>query len=462
MLQLSTLELNQEIARIVQENPLLEFDDDANRSASEETANAIDSFSPIPPEAATELYTAPDAEERSDSLIGQFDEQAYLGQESYLAAQDEEGNESDFAQLAARPTNLREHLLMQISLSQLCERKKKIAELLIDSLDEDGYLTQDLDELTALLQTELGISPDDLRAVLEYIQQLDPPGIGARNLRECLMLQILALPANMPYRNEALRVVNEYLDSLASKNFRLLKKVLGCGEARLQSIQQLITQLNPKPGSYFNSTAARYIIPDVIAIRIDNNWEVRLNPDSIPRVHVNHLYAGILKNRRGESVQPLLDQLKEARWLIKNIHQRMSTILRVSQAIVNRQQAFLEHGEVAIRPLVMREIAETLGLHESTISRVTTQKYMRTPHGIFELKYFFGSHVATDAGESCSAIAIRGLIKQLIQNEDHKKPLNDSHISQMLAQRGIVVARRTVAKYREFMHIPSANLRKTL
>ena len=462
LLQLSTLELNQEIARIIQENPLLEFDDDTNRSVLETDAS-MDSFSPAVSAEPPELNGIPDAGEVSDTLINRLDEQTYLGQEeSYLDMRNDDGNDSDFSQLAARPTSLREHLLLQISLSQLSERKNKIAGLLIDSLDGDGYLTQDLDELTNLLQTELGISPDDLREALEYIQQLDPPGVGARNLQECLMLQLLALPDNIPYRKEALILVREHLGSLASKNFRLLKKVLDCDETCLQSIQQLITQLNPRPGSDFNSTTARYITPDVIVTKLDNNWVVQLNPDSVPRIHVNHLYAGILKHSRDETTQPLIGQLKEARWLIKNIHQRIDTILRVSQAIVNRQQAFLENGEMAIQPLVMREIAETLGLHESTISRVTTQKYMRTPHGIFEFKYFFGSHVATETGESCSAIAIRGLIKQLIQNEDHKKPLNDNQISQILAQQGILVARRTVAKYREFMHIPPTNLRKTL
>lgn len=461
LLQLSTLELNQEIARITQENPLLELDDGTHHNESE-VEDYTDPFPSALSASSTESADIPDTGKDSDRPIDQFDEQVYSHQESFFDIRDDEEGDSDFSQLASKPTSLREHLLMQISLGQRCEQKRKIAELLIDSLDDDGYLTQDLDELIHLFPTELGISIEDLRTTLEYIQQLDPPGVGARNLQECLSLQLRALPEDLPLRKEALELVNNHLESLASKNFRLLRKILGCDEIRLQSIQQLITQLNPRPGARFSATTTRYIIPDVIVTKLDKNWTARLNPDSMPRIHINPLYANILKRHRDEAAQPLMGQLKEARWLIRNIHQRMDTILRVSQAIVNRQQAFLEHGEIAVRPLVMREIAEALSLHESTISRVTTQKYMRTPHGIFELKYFFGSHVATETGETCSAIAIRGLIKQLIQEEDHRKPLNDSQISQLLAQQGIMVARRTVAKYREFMHIPPTNLRKTL
>ncbi|MGG7054979.1 RNA polymerase factor sigma-54 [Nitrosomonas sp. ANs5] len=461
LLQLSTLELSQEIAQIVQENPLLEFDD-GNVRDEFEAGNFLDSFTSMLSSDSAASPDTPAMSENTDTLIDQLDEQAYSSQEPRFDMADDEEGDSDFSQLAAKPTSLREHLLLQISLSQLSERKKKIAGLLIDSLDEEGYLTQDLDELTHMLEAELGIGIEDWQAALEYVQQLDPPGVGARDLKECLMLQLHALPENTPFRKEALELVSEHLESLAAKNFRQLKKVLDCDETCLQSIQQLITRLNPRPGACFNTSTARYITPDVIVAKLNNNWAVRLNPDSVPRIHINHLYARILKHHRDETTQPLMGQLKEARWLIRNIHQRLETILRVSQAIVNRQQAFLEHGEIAIRPLVMREIAETLGLHESTISRVTNQKFMRTPHGIFELKYFFGSHVSTESGETCSAIAIRGLIKQLIQNEDQRKPLNDGQISRILAQQGIVVARRTVAKYREFMHIPPTNLRKAL
>ncbi len=465
LLQLSTLELNQEISRIAQENPLLELDDiERNDNEFDETEGHDSSLFPsdLPAVAESDGISDTGKEADFDTPVDGFDEAFYTGPESFFDTRGDGEYDGDFSQLASKPVSLREHLLMQISLGQCGERKKKIAGLLVDNLDDDGYLAQSLEELAKLLPVELGISTGDLEAALEYIQQLDPPGIGARNLQECLSLQLAALPGRVPLREEALKLVNEQLEGLAAKNFPLLRKVLGCDKDHLQLIYQLITQLNPKPGTSFNATAARYVVPDVIAVRLDKDWIAQLNSDAIPRVRLNHLYAGMLKRHRNESTQPLMDQLKEARWLIRNINQRMETILRVSQAIIDCQQAFLEHGETAIRPLVMRDIAAPLGLHESTISRVTTQKYMRTPHGIFEFKYFFGSHIPTEAGEAHSAIAIRGRIRQLIQNEDHRKPLNDSQISQILAQQGIVVARRTVAKYREFMHIPPTNLRKML
>lgn len=458
LLQLSTLELNQEIARLVQENPLLELDESTNPS---EFGTEEQDFSSISADSSTETDELQDIDENTETLYEWSDDALYPDQESFFEARKyDEEYDQDYSLAISKSVSLREHLLMQISLCQYCERKKKIIELLVDCLDDDGYFSQDIEELARLLPAELSISVAELESALTCIQQLDPPGVGARDLRECLFIQLSALPVTTPLREEALKLVNEHLEAIAAKNFSLLKKVLDCDEAHLQSIYQLITQLDPKPGDNFNVTTADYVTPDVIAIKSEKGWMAQLNPGSVPRIRVNHLYADILKQNRSETIQSLKDQLKEARCLIRNIDQRMTTILRVSQAIINHQQAFLEQGERAIRPLVMREIAEVVKLHESTISRITTQKYMWTPHGIFELKYFFGSHVSAETGEAHSAIAIRELIKQLIQNEDHKKPLSDSKISQILAQQGIVIARRTVAKYRESMHIPSTNLRK--
>jgi RNA polymerase sigma-54 factor len=259
-----------------------------------------------------------------------------------------------------------------------------------------------------------------------------------------------------------LLLVGNHLESLASRDFCAIKKLLHCDDECLRSIQNLITRLDPRPGMAFSSAVARYIIPDVIVTRIDGVWVANLNPEAMPRLRINRLYADILKRYSDDSTRRLAGQLNEAKWLIKNVLQRFSTILKVSAAVVERQQQFFEHGPVAMRPMVLREIASTLDLHESTISRVTTQKFMRTPRGIFELKYFFGSHVATDTGGVCSATAIRALIKQLISAEEGKKPLSDSQISEVLGQQGIMVARRTVAKYRESMHIPPVNLRKSV
>jgi RNA polymerase sigma-54 factor len=288
------------------------------------------------------------------------------------------------------------------------------------------------------------------------------PGVGARDLSECLVLQIKAMAEDMPGRELAIRIASQHLGLLAAHDFTRLKKALRCGDEALRAAQALIVQLNPKPGAEFGQRVADYVVPDVIVERHLGNWRVRLNTEAMPRLRINRIYANILQQRGEKSAQQLASQLQEARWFIKNLQQRFDTILRVSQAIVERQRHFLEHGEIAMRPLVLREIADQLGLHESTISRVTTQKFMLTPRGIFELKYFFGSGVSTEAGGTCSATAIRELIRQLVGKEDAQHPLSDSRMSEILAQQGILVARRTVAKYREALHILPANLRKSL
>jgi RNA polymerase sigma-54 factor len=275
-------------------------------------------------------------------------------------------------------------------------------------------------------------------------------------------LQLLDLPESTPSRATALAIAHEHLELLAARDFARLRKALQCGDDELRQAQRLIQSLNPRPGAAFSTNETRYIVPDVIVKKIKNVWVASLNPDALPKLRINRMYADILQNNRSHSGSQLSHQLQEARWLIKNVQQRFETILRVSQAIVDRQRHFFEHGEVGMRPLVLREIASTLGLHESTVSRVTTQKFMFTPRGIFELKYFFGSHVATETGGACSATAIRALIKQLVAAEDARKPLSDSKISEILSQQGIVVARRTIAKYRESLQIPSVSMRKSL
>ncbi|MEO6561512.1 MAG: RNA polymerase factor sigma-54 [Nitrosospira sp.] len=465
LLQLSTVELNQEIERIVQENPLLELDDSIGSDAAEYRVTLPDT--PSEPLSADVLEIAGETMERppteSDSSItnGLADESDWFEDDGAFRNTRDDDDERDFPQQAAEPPSLREHLNSQLSLSQINERDRRIVGLLIDSLNDDGYLAQDLEELVNLLPAELEIDIDDLHIALEYLQHLDPPGVGARNLRECLSMQLHALPEHTLYRDRALLLVNNHLESLASRDFSTIKKLLHCDDECLRSIQHMITRLNPRPGTAFNSAVARYIIPDVIVTKINGSWIASLNPEAMPRLKINRLYADILKRCHDDSTRRLASQLNEAKWLIKNVHQRFDTILKVSSAVVERQRQFFEHGAVAMRPLVLREIADILDLHESTISRVTTQKFMRTPRGIFELKYFFGSHVATDTGGACSATAIRALIKQMVNAENAKKPLSDSQISEILGQQGIVVARRTVAKYRESIQIPPVNLRKS-
>jgi RNA polymerase sigma-54 factor len=384
----------------------------------------------------------------------------YLEEGSFGGSRDE-GDDREFPQVPADSPTLRDYLLQQISLTPLPDRDRSLVTVLIEALDDDGYLSQSLDEIGAMLPAELSIESDELAIALRHLQNLDPTGVGARSPAECLELQLLALPESTPGREAALRVVREHLPLLAARDFAKLKRVTGCDDFALRTAHRLIQTLNPHPGAAYAPLDTRYVIADVVVRKIKGVWTATLNPDAMPKLRINRIYADILQSNRGQAGQ-LSSQLQEARWLIKNVQQRFDTIQRVSQAIVDRQRHFFDHGEVAMRPLVLREIADTLGLHESTVSRVTTQKYMATPRGIFELKYFFGSHVATEAGGACSATAIRALIRQLISAEDVHKPLSDSKISQILAQQGIVVARRTIAKYRESLHIPPLNLRKSL
>ena len=455
LLQLSTLELNQELERFLADNPLLEREDIEEAAVQPPRgAEAV----PVP----SEVPASTDPAEREPTEAeNRFDEAEWLGEGSYGSGgrDDEEG---EFPQVAADAPTLRDHLLEQVSLTPLPARDRGLVTVLIEALDEDGYLTQSLDEIRDMLPAELEVEPEELAVALKQLQNLDPTGVGARTPAECLELQLEALLPGTPSRALAIRVVREHLPLLAARDFVKLRKALGCDDEQLKAAQRLIQSLNPRPGAVFAPVETRYVVADVIVKKHKNVWLAQLNPDAMPRLRINRMYADILQHNRGASGGQLSQQLQEARWLIKNVQQRFETIQRVAQAIVDRQRHFFEHGEVAMRPLVLREIADLLGLHESTVSRVTTQKFMATPRGIFELKYFFGSHVATDTGGACSSTAIRALIKQLVAAEDTKKPLSDSKIAQILGQQGIVVARRTIAKYRESLHIPPVNLRKSL
>jgi RNA polymerase sigma-54 factor len=456
LLQLSTLELNQELERILQENPLLEREDDVREqpmpTSSEPVAQSADS----PPAETQAAETDSGAAESEGPEFSGLDEAPSGGHR-------DEGEDGEYQQQVAEdaPT-LRVHLLGQLSLIKLSERDQRLVNLLIDTLDDDGYLTQSLEELAGLMPPELEVDLEDLQIALRHLQNLEPAGVGARSLSECLTLQLLALPKDTPYLSQALEMAKHHLETLAARDFARLRKLLHCEDGALRAVQKLITGLNPKPGRHFSTEETRYVISDVIVKKVKGVWIAALNPDAMPKLRINRLYAEILQRNRGAGSQQLTSQLQEAKWLIKNVQQRFETILRVSQSIVDRQRNFFEHGEVAMRPLVLREIAETLDLHESTVSRVTTQKFMHTPRGIFELKYFFGSHVTTEAGGAASSTAIRALIKQLVSAENARKPLSDGQISEILGQQGIMVARRTVAKYRESMQILPVNLRKCL
>ena len=458
LLQLSTVELNQELEKYLAENPLLERAD----LAPDEAARA-----PLPPGSVPEpqAANAEDSREEHRDEARSLEEQGFADEHTGTpgSLRREDDDREDFTQVAAAEPTLQEHLLQQVSLTGLTERDKRLAALIVGHLDEDGYLKSELEELREAAAAVLpDLEIEELSTALKHVQNLEPAGVAARDLAECLELQLRAMPASTPHRDVALTLVSRHLDVLAARDFNRLKRVLGIDEDALREVRALVVSLDPKPGRAFGTGDVRYIVPDVVVRKTGGRWIASLNRDAMPRLRINKLYADILQASRGNGGKHLSGQLQEARWLIKNVQQRFDTILRVTQAIVDRQKNFFEHGEVAMRPLVLREIAEAVSLHESTISRVTTQKYMLTPRGIFELKYFFGSHVSTDTGGACSATAIRALIKQLVAAEDGRKPLSDHRISDILAQQGIQVARRTVAKYREAMHIQPANLRKSI
>ncbi len=441
LLQLSTVELNQEIDRMLMENPALERED-----AEGEPEAAAPAPAPAGGAGAggSTEPAAPDTDWSADIAS------------SWRGPDDDDEGDRSFT--APDTPTLRDHLRDQLSLTNLGDRDRAFVQLLIDALDEDGYLTQPLAEIAALLPAEA--DPEELGIALRHLQNLEPAGVGARSPGECLALQLRIIP-DEPARRLALDIVEKHLELLASRDYTRLKNLTGAGDEALRAAQRLIQALNPRPGAAYAKVETRYVIPDVIVRKQRGVWRASLNPDAMPRLRINRLYAELAAGAR-TSGAAIASQLQEARWLIKNVQQRFDTILRVSQAIVDQQRHFLEHGEVAMRPLVLREIAQTLGLHESTISRVTTQKYMATPRGTFELKYFFGSHVATEAGGAASSTAIRALIKQLVAAEDAKAPLSDARISQILGEQGIVVARRTIAKYREALQIPPVNQRKSL
>lgn len=462
LLLLSTVELNQEIERMLMENPILERADEDNAPRVSAPSSASDGPFEGPSDGRSGDVSDGPSEDPGPQQMepGEGPGPDWSGEPSASSrATDEDDDGRSYT--ATDSPSLRDHLIGQMGLTNLARRDRALVEILIDALDDDGYLTQSLEEIIELLPPEAAIAPEELSTALRHLQNFEPTGVGARSPSECLALQLRARGGSDPVTRIALEVVERHLDALAARDYNRLRYATGADETQLRAAQLLIQSLNPHPGASFARVEANYVIPDVIVRKTKGVWRASLNTEAMPRLRINRLYAELAASSRG-SAAGLSSQMQEARWMIKNVQQRFDTILRVSQAIVDRQRHFFEHGAVAMRPMVLREIAEALGLHESTISRVTTQKYMVTSRGTFELKYFFGSHVATDSGGAASATAIRALIKQLVAAEDVSAPLSDARISQILGQQGIVVARRTVAKYRESMNIRPLNLRKSL
>jgi RNA polymerase sigma-54 factor len=337
------------------------------------------------------------------------------------------------------------------------ERDRGLAHLMIDALDDDGYLKLSFEELAALVPAEHNVEPEDLAAALRLVQTLEPTGVGARSLQECLLLQLQGLPEGTTGRPIALALVGEHFALLAARDFVRLLQVLGCSDSDLHVARNLIRSLNPKPGDRYGPDDTRYVVPDVVVKKVRNRWVATVNPAVQPRIRINRAYADMIGARGGAQMSR---QLQEARWLIRNMQQRFITIQRVADAIVTKQRNFFEYGEVAMKPLGLKHIAAQLGLHESTVCRVTNGKYMASPRGLFEFKWFFSRQLATDNGGACSATAIRALLKELIANERPGNPLSDAQLARLLAGQGLHVARRTVTKYRTLMRVPSVELRR--
>jgi len=508
LLQLSTLELNQEIEQALHDNPLLERDDDPLASHLRLGADGLVLAPPTSVDAAPTAGTAAEApaapaEEpeygaAGDAAGGDDDGLWSVEARGSGGGTGDESNEGPQDWATTAPS-LRDHLRQQLGSTSVTDRDRALVGMLIEAVDENGYLGVSLDELISLCGDEAAVDPDELRAALSLLQSFDPPGVGATSVAECMRLQIDVLLNALGRGRDAAertvlllarRIVCEHLPLLATRDFARLRRLLETDDDMLRAAHHRIRGLNPHPGVGFASSAPDYVVPDILVRRVAGRWVARLNPDVVPRLRVNHTYAAILKSEGGRQAAATAKpapregggvpgaeagaangsaagadwstRLQDARWLIRNLRQRFQTIERVAQAIVERQSRFFTYGAIAMRPLVLREIAATLGLHESTISRVTANKYMATPFGVFELRYFFGSHVATDAGGEASSTAIRALIKQLVEAETPTSPLSDSKIAELLAAQGMVVARRTVAKYRELMQIPPAALRKTI
>jgi len=487
LLQLSTLELHQEVEQMLEQNPFLEAEEEAapvfepmaeRLSPSERVAEREVDRAAEPNADATAAEDAPGVDsaefgttEREDWENGterdDFDGIRELPNSSGTGTNND-SDDFDPQERNAVGESLQEHLRNQLLGMRLSGEDAAAVTVLIESLNDDGYLADSLEEIAAELsdnETQREEILDRLQCALKWLQHMEPLGVGARDLSECLILQLRAQPRSEA-QMIAIMICKQHLELLARRDMKKLMAATGADEELIKQAQTLIVATEPKPGRQFARAEANIIVPDVIVQKSGRNWKVVLNPDVMPKLRINDLYAQAIKHTRGtpstSSGAALSSRLQEARWFMKNIQQRFDTIQRVSQAIVERQKSFFTHGEIAMKPLVLREIADELGLHESTISRVTTAKYMATLFGTFELKYFFGSSLNTDAGGNASSTAVRALIKQLVAAEDQAKPLSDSQLSKMLEEQGIQVARRTVAKYREALRIAPANLRRTM
>jgi RNA polymerase sigma-54 factor len=455
LLQLSTLDLQQEIQNALDSNPLLEQEDN---NGSQEVIAEQDSSSIDTSEAITQQEFA------SDLPVENNWEESYQDSGSPITSSSAGYEGEDNTYQGESSTSLQDHLIWQMQLTPFSDTDLMIASAIIDSIDESGYLTVSCESILESLSTEVDdLELDEVQVVLKRIQHFDPIGVAARSTQECLQIQLRHLSEQTPWRSEALTILDQHMELLGNRDYRTLARKNKLKESELAEVLHLIQTLEPRPGNQVENSQPQYIVPDVYVKKIAGQWRVSLHPDSDPKLSINQTYADLCKGNISKSdSQFIKGHLQEARWFIKSLESRNETLLKVSNCIVRQQQAFFEHGEEAMKPMVLNDVALEVEMHESTISRVTTQKFMHTSRGIFELKFFFSSHVATNSGGECSSTAIKALIKKLITAEIGNKPLSDNKIAQLLEQQGIKVARRTITKYRELLGIPSSSQRKML
>ncbi|PZN31839.1 MAG: RNA polymerase factor sigma-54 [Proteobacteria bacterium] len=453
LLQLPVLELQAQIREALETNVMLESEDE---SGSLETADAMPEADF--PTTATTPETPEPAHDREVELIDDPDwHDGHVGGSSDTSWSGEDFTQ-DFSD--SRGETLQEHLLWQLEMSRLTERELRIGAAIIDAINDDGYIIEPLEEIARNLQPEIVATVEEVQQVLRHVQAMDPAGVGARSVSECLELQLRQLDPDTPGRETALAIAAGYLDQVAEHQYAVLRRQLRVSEDELEHALALVRACQPRPGSSVHSVPAEYIVPDVFVRRTERGWAVEINPASLPRIRVNQSYASLIGRSADHAM--LRTQLQEARWLIRSLEIRNDTLLKVARCIVQRQSAFLEHGDEYMRPMILKDVAEAVQMHESTISRVTTNKYMHTHRGVFEFRYFFSSHVSASDGTELSSTAIRAKIRKLIAQENADKPLSDSRIADILSQEGVQVARRTVAKYREALGIPPSSERKRI
>ncbi|MGR9105780.1 MAG: RNA polymerase factor sigma-54 [Gammaproteobacteria bacterium] len=456
LLQLSTLDLHQEIQQVLDSNMMLELADDEPVQSDE----LVDRKPAEPVETTSEGSQTEIPEELP---VDTSWEDVYDNVQPATSASS--GSDmQDFETYRTSAPTLINHLLWQMELAKFSEHDRAIAIAIIDSINPEGYLTSSVEEIHLGLLTQMeDLEIEEVRAVLHSIQNFDPPGVAAVDLADCLRIQLSQLGDDVKWKKPAIELVTHFLDQLAAQNQPRLKRLLELNDEELNEVIALIRSLNPRPGSAIQSDQAQYVIPDVFVAKNNGRWQVSLNPDIAPKLRVNPYYSAMIKRADNSADNACLrNHLQEARWFLKSLQSRSDTLLKVARCIVERQKDFLDHGPIAMKPMVLRDVAEEVEMHESTISRVTTQKYMHTPKGIYEFKYFFSSHVSTNTGGECSSTAIRAFIEELINSEPSAKPLSDHKISLLLKEKGINVARRTIAKYREAMAIPPSNERRRI